>query len=86
MGDKLLKYDTEEGIYLQCKIYFSATNIIETTDTWIDRHLVKSLKSSAYFTIMADKCQDNYVDSYEELSICCRWVVAYLPTPHGCFP
>ena len=73
-GDELLKHHTEEGgRNAQYTSSFSATNIIEAIDFWIERNLENSLNSSSYFTIMADECAD--VSSHEELSICCRWVV-----------
>ena len=34
---------------------------------------MSSLKSSPFFSLLADECQD--VSTQEELSICCRWVV-----------
>ncbi len=33
----------------------------------------ESLKSSSFFSILADECEG--VSTKEELSICCRWVV-----------
>lgn len=48
---------------------FSANMLLEALDTWLERKLLLSLKSSPYFSIMADECQD--ISSQEELSICC---------------
>lgn len=52
---------------------FSSVSLIEAIDTWIHRRLVSSLKSSQFYSVLADECQD--VSTQEELSICCRWVV-----------
>ena len=47
---------------------------------WLERKLLQSLKSSPWFTILADKCQD--ISSQEELSICFRWLVNGQPEEH----
>ena len=54
--------------------------LIEAIDTWLKRKLLKSLKSSPYFTVMADECQD--ISSQEELSICFRWLIDGCPEEH----
>ena len=54
--------------------------LIEATDTWLERKLLKSLKSSPYFTVMADQCQD--ISSQEELSICFQWLIDGCPEEH----
>ena len=54
--------------------------LIEAIDTWLVRKLLTSLKSSPYFTVMADKCQD--ISSQEELSICFQWLVNGCPEEH----
>ena len=41
---------------------------------------VQSLRSSPYFSILADECQD--ISTQEELSICCRWIVDGYPEEH----
>ncbi len=52
---------------------FSQTEMIEAISKWIAAKLNASLKSSSFFSILADECED--VSIQEELSICCRWVV-----------
>ena len=37
---------------------------IEAIDTWIERRLMSSLKSSPFFSLLADECQD--VSTQEE--------------------
>ena len=54
--------------------------LIEAIDTWLERRLLQSLKSSQCFTIMADECQD--ISLQEELSICVRWLVNGCPEEH----
>ena len=73
-GDDLLKQHVEQGSSnAQYTSKFSSVSLIEAIDTWIERRLLSSLKTSPFFSILADECQD--VSSQEELSICCRWVV-----------
>ncbi len=73
-GDDLLKQHVEQGpSNAQYTSKFSSASLIEAIDTWIERRLLLSLKSSPFFSILADECQD--VSTQEELSICCRWVV-----------
>ena len=59
---------------------FSVRSLIEAIDTWLDRKLMKSLKESPFFSILADECED--VSTQEELSICCRWIVNGQPEEH----
>ena len=40
----------------------------------------RKLDISPYFFTLADKCED--VATYEELSICCRWLVGGKPEEH----
>ena len=47
--------------------------LLEAIDTWLDRKLMESLRSSPYFSVLADECVD--ISTTEELSICCRWIV-----------
>ena len=58
----------------------SATMLIEAIDTWLERKLLQSLKSSLCFAILADECQD--ISYQEELSICFRWLVNGCPEEH----
>ena len=60
-------------MYVNDSSKFSSVSLIEAIDTWIERRRVSSLKSSPFFSLLADECQD--VSTQEELSICCRWVV-----------
>ena len=59
---------------------FSVNKLIEALDMWLDNKLIRSLKSSPYFSILSDECQD--ISSQEELSICCRWLVDGCPEEH----
>ncbi|XP_064386984.1 zinc finger MYM-type protein 1-like [Halichondria panicea] len=52
---------------------FSLTSLIEAIATWLRRKLLKSLRESPFFSILADECED--ISTQEELSICCRWIV-----------
>ena len=80
-GDQLLEQHVNQNpLNAQYTSRFSASMLIEAIDTWLDRKLLKSLKSSPYFTIMADECQD--ISSQEELSICFRWLVNGCPEEH----
>ena len=70
-GDALLKQHVEqEPSNAQYTSKFSSVSLIEAIDTWIQRRLMSSLKSSPFFSLLADECQD--VSTQEELSICCR--------------
>ena len=59
---------------------FSAVMLLEALDTWLERKQLQSLRSSPYFSILADECQD--ISTHEELSICCRWIVDGYPEEH----
>ena len=73
-GDALLKQHVEQGpSNAQYTSKFSSVSLIEAIDTWIERRLMSSSKSSPFFSLLADECQD--VSTQEELSLCCRWVV-----------
>ena len=37
---------------------FSIAAMIEAIDTWLERRLLESLKSSSFFSITADECKD----------------------------
>ena len=54
--------------------------LLEAIDTWLDRKLMESLRSSPYFSVLADECVD--ISTTEELSICCRWIVNGKPEEH----
>ncbi len=72
-GDKFLEHHIKDNpANAQYTSKFSANMILECLDTWLDKQLIHSLKSSPCFSIMADECQDI---SHEELSICFRWIV-----------
>ena len=49
--------------------------LLEAINSWLDRKLIESVKSSPYFSVLADECV--YISTTEELSICCRWIVAH---------
>ena len=44
--------------------------LLEAINSWLDRKLIESLKSSPYFSVLADECVD--ISTTEQLSICCR--------------
>ena len=46
---------------------------VQDIDTWVERKLLQSLKSSLFFSVLTDECQD--ISTQEELSICCLWLV-----------
>lgn len=54
--------------------------LIEAIDTWLERKLIMSLKSSPFFSILADESQD--IRTQEELSVCFRWLVNGCPEEH----
>ena len=67
-GDALLKQHVEQGpANDQYTSKFSSVSLIEAIETWIERSLISSLKSSPFFSLLADECQD--VSTQEELSI-----------------
>ena len=59
---------------------YSAVIFLEALDTWLERKQLQSLRSSPFFSILADECQD--ISTQEELSICCRWIVDGYPEEH----
>ena len=80
-GDGLLQQHVEEGPQnAQYTSKFSAVMLLEAIDTWLDRKLMESLRSSPYFSVLADECVD--ISTTEELSICCRWIVNGKPEKH----
>ena len=80
-GDGLLQQHVEEGPQnAQYTSKFSAVVLLEAIDTWLDRKLMESLRSSPYFSVLADECVD--ISTTEELSICCRWIVNGKPEEH----
>ena len=80
-GDQLLEqHINSHPLNAQYTSRFSATMLIEAIDTWLERKLLQSLKSSPCFAILADECQD--ISSQEELSICFQWLVNGCPEEH----
>ena len=80
-GDQLLEqHINQHPLNAQYTSRYSATMLIEAIDTWLERKLLQSLKSSHCYTILADECQD--ISSQEELSICFRWLVNGCPEEH----
>ena len=77
-GDGLLEEHLTRGAQYTSK--FSAVMLLETLDAWLERKQLQSLRSSPYFSILADECQD--ISTQEELSICCRWIVDGYPEEH----
>lgn len=73
-GDRLLEEHITQGASnAQYTLKFGAVMLLDVLDIWLERKLLQSLKSSPYFSILADKCQD--ISSLEELCIRCRWIV-----------
>ena len=73
-GDELLQQHVKERPQnAQYTSKFSAVMLLEAINSWLDRQLIESLKSSPYFSVLADECVD--ISTTEELSICCRWIV-----------
>ena len=70
-GDELLQQHVKEGP--QNAQYTSKFSAVMLINSWLDRKLIESLKSSPYFSVLADECVD--INTTEELSICCRWIV-----------
>lgn len=66
-GDKLLEQHSEGPSNAQYTSKFSATSMLEAISRWIEEKLLKSLKSSPFFSILADECVD--VSTQEELSL-----------------
>ena len=80
-GDKALEQHINESpSNAKYTSTFSIAAMIEAIDTWLERRLLESLKSSSFFSIMADECKD--ISTQEELSICCRWLVNGCPEEH----
>ena len=80
-GDELLQQHVKEGPQnAQYTSKFSAVMLLEAINSWLDRKLIESLKSSPYFSVLADECVD--ISTTEELSICCRWIVNRKPEEH----
>ena len=80
-GDALLQQHLDQGPRnAQYTSKFSAVMLLESIDVWLDQKLEESLKSSPYFSVLADECED--ITTAEELSICCRWIVNGRPEEH----
>lgn len=80
-GDELLEQHISQGAKnAQYTSNFSSVMLLEAVDTWLERKLLLSLRSSPHFSILADECQD--IITHEELSICCRWIVNGYPEEH----
>ena len=71
IGDELLQQHVKEGPQnAQYTSKFSAVMLLEAINSWLDRKLIESLKSSPYFSVLADECVD--ISTTEQLSICCQ--------------
>uniref|UniRef100_A0A1X7VXB8 Uncharacterized protein n=1 Tax=Amphimedon queenslandica TaxID=400682 RepID=A0A1X7VXB8_AMPQE len=80
-GDKLLeKHIKEQPLNAKYTSKFSATMLFEAINTWLERKLIMSLKSSPFFSILANESQD--IRTQEELSVCFRWLVNGCPAEH----
>ena len=51
----------------QSTLKFGAVMLLEVLDTWLESKLFQILKTSPYFSILADECQ--HISSQEELSV-----------------
>ena len=79
-GDELLQHVKEGPQNAQYTSKFSAVMLLEAINSWLDMKLIESLKSSPYFSVLADECVD--ISTTEELSIFCRWIVNGKPEEH----
>ena len=80
-GDEILMKHIKKGpSNAQYTPSFSCRTLLAAIDEWLDQRLVQSLKSSPFFSLLADECED--VSTQEELSICCRWLVDGKPEEH----
>ena len=58
-GNRLLEEHITQGVSnAQYTSKFSAVMLLEALDTWLERKQLQSLRSSPYFSILADECQD----------------------------
>ena len=58
-GDELLQQHVKKGPQnAQYTSKFSAVMLLEAINSWLDRKLIGSLKSSPYFFVLADECVD----------------------------
>ncbi len=64
-GDELLQHVKEGPQNAQYTSKFSAVMLLEAINSWLDRKLIESLKSSPYFSVLADECVD--ISTTEEL-------------------
>ena len=58
----------------------TTAELLESISHVLEQTLLEQLKSSTYFSIMADETTD--IASMEELSICCRWLFRGEPVEH----
>ena len=49
----------------------AVVEFIESLGTWVEESILKRLKKTSMYSLMADKCTD--VSTVEELSVFCRW-------------
>ena len=80
-GDKVLQKHIEHApSNAQYTSSFSTRMFVQAIGTWLERKLLQILKSSPFFSVLADECQD--ICTQEELSICFRWLVNGSPEEH----
>lgn len=76
-GDEPLQQHVEERPRnSQYTSRFSVVVLLEATDTWLDMKIVDSLKSSPYFSVLANECVDTYKHNrtvVDLLSVDCEW-------------
>ena len=64
-GDRLLEEHITQGASnAKYTLKFSAVMLLEALDAWLERKQLHSLRSSPYFSILADECQD--ISTHEE--------------------
>ncbi len=79
-GDLVLDKHMKGALNAQYTSKFSTVMLLECIDSWINSKLLESLKSSPFFSILADECED--ISTKEELTICSRWIKNGKPEEH----
>ena len=74
------RHISEGALNAQYTSKFSTVMFIECIDSWVRSKLLDSLKSSPFFSVLADECED--ISSKEELTICFRWLKNDKPEEH----
>ena len=64
------RHISEGALNAQYTSKFSTVMFKECIDSWVNSKLLESLKSSPFFSILEDECED--ISTKEELTICFR--------------